>query len=576
MFNSLLLGRTRMDISIKYRLILLSFFMVTEIISLEAQLQFPGKPMGDYRQLKAADVMYVLPPVDPLQVEAGVLSNESSQKKPFQFAVERPVDISPDLHGSWVEQEGYRIWRVHILSPEAWSLGLVFNEYALEEGVKVLIYDPDQDHIKGAFTSGNNKASGILAVGHLPGDELIVELQVPMKVVDYGRLRIESISHAFLPVPGLAGKKDGRFGRSQECEIDINCEEGDIWQLTKRSVVRIFTSTQYCTGVLVNNTSYDGTPYVLTSEHCINKPYYADRSVFVFNYESASCFGGDGSVAMSISGSDTLAVGDSIDFSLVRLSVPPPDSFDVYYAGWDLNNDQTSGNTTIHHPEGDVKKVSFDFDAADTLKEPDDIPPGDLRDYHYFSYWWIRQWDIGTTEGGSSGSPLFNSGKRMIGILTGGYATCGDSIGYNEEKDRVIYNLALNRDDYYTKLNVAWNYYGESGPSLKPWLDPTGSGYTTIGGYHPTRTDPPRVMDNSSFTLYPNPVNELLYLSSGPGSREKISYRVFDLSGVCRLSGNEDVAGPVKINTSSLEPGIYLVGIEAGGIREFYKFIVTR
>ncbi|MCK5137078.1 MAG: T9SS type A sorting domain-containing protein [Bacteroidales bacterium] len=565
-----------MDISSKYRLALLGSILITAIISMDAQLQFPGKPMGDYRQLKAADVMYVLPPVDPLEIEAGMLSNESSQKKPFQFAIERPVDISPDLHGSWVKQDGNRIWRVHILSPDAYSMGLVFNEYALEEGVKVLIYDPGQDHIKGAFTSGNNKASRILAVGHLSGDELIVELQVPADVPDYGRLSIESISHAFLPLVLNDQKKDGRFGRSQECEIDINCEEGADWQLSKRSVVRIFTTTQYCTGVLVNNTSYDGKPYVITAEHCINTENNAQRSVFVFNYESPECFGNDGSVAMSISGSELLAVGDSVDFCLVKLSVTPPDSFDVYYTGWDLNNNQDFATTTIHHPEGDVKKISYDSEAPSTPANIDDLPNSDIRDYHYFSYWWIKQWDIGSTEGGSSGSPLFNSDRRMIGSLSGGRAKCGDSIGYDAENDRIIYRKIFNIDDYYTKLNVAWDYYPEDDRSLKPWLDPMNTGDEKIDGYHPTHTDPPGVLGNSSFILYPNPVNEVLYISSGPGSGEKISYQVFDLSGVRRLSGYGDEAGPVKISTGSLEPGIYLIGVEAGGSREFLKFIITR
>ena len=58
-------------------------------------------------------------------------------------------------------------------------------------------------------------------------------------------------------------------------------------------------------------------------------------------------------------------------------------------------------------------------------------PIRDLDDYYYFSFWWIRGWDIGSTEGGSSGAPLFNAGQRVIGLLSGGIARCGDSIGYD-------------------------------------------------------------------------------------------------------------------------------------------------
>ena len=563
----------------RYRLLLSAGIILAGITSLVAQRQFPGKPMDNYRQLKAVDVMYVLPPMDPLEIESRLLMNEGSHKKPLQFAIERPVSISPESHGSWVTQDHYRVWRVHILSPEAYSMGLVFNEYLLEPGVKLFVYDPDQSTIKGAFTSGNNKSSGILPVGHIEGDELIIEMQVPETMTHYGSLYIESVSHAFLDIKhssGIAGCPPGEFGCSQVCEIDINCSDGDDWQLTKKSVVRILTNSQYCTGVLVNNTAYDGTPYVLTAEHCINKQYIADRSVFLFNYESPSCNGEDGPTSMSISGCDSIAVGDSLDFSLVKLSITPPDSYDVYYAGWDRSDLQTSGTTTIHHPWGDVKKISFDFEIPSIPAQPGDVPYTDLDDYHYFSYWWIREWDIGSTEGGSSGSPLFNAGKRVIGLLSGGIAKCGDSIGYDNENDRVIYNKAFNYDDYYTRMFYAWDFYGADGPSLKPWLDPLNTRARSIGGYHPTGTEPSRVVTGTRYSIYPNPVSDLLHISSGHSPGGLYSYRVVDLSGAVQLSGKMNNGEPGRIDTTPLAPGIYLIRFEADDYQENHKFIVTR
>ena len=253
--------------------------------------------------------------------------------------------------------------------------------------------------------------------------------------------------------------------------------------------------------MLLNNTAYDGTPYLLTAEHCINKKEYADQTVFYFNYESPSCFGGDGPLNMSIAGCDTMAVGDSLDFSLVKLSIAPPDSFDVYYAGWDRSDFQTSGTSTIHHPWGDVKKISKDFEIPSIPKQAGDVPYTDLDDYYYYSFWWIRGWDIGTTEGGSSGAPLFNSAKRVIGTLSGGIAKCGDSTGYNAETDRIIYNLAFNYDDYYTRLRYSWDFYGPTGPALQPWLDPLSTGAITIGGYHPASTDPSRIVKGKEFNM---------------------------------------------------------------------------
>jgi lysyl endopeptidase len=568
-----------MKIKTAYILGLIGSLQFTSFNSMNAQLQYPGRPMGETRQMKASEVMYVLPPVDPLLIESLVIENHQSAKKPLQFAIERQVDLRPETHGCWSVREGCRIWCVHIISPGAFSLGPVFNKYRLEPGVKVFVYDPDRRQIKGAFTSANNKASGVLAVGHLPGNELIIEMQVPLDIQDYGILNVESVSHAFLDMRRFIPDDDcpaGEFGCSQDCEIDINCAEGDDWQLAKRSVVRIFTTRLYCSGVLINNTAYDGTPYVLTAEHCINHPYYADRSVFLFNYESPACFGAEGSAAMSISGCDTIAVGDSIDFSLVRLSVPPPDSFGAYYAGWDRSGFQTSGSTTIHHPWGDVKKITFDHDAPSTPSQHGDVPYADLDDYHYFSYWWIRNWEIGTTEGGSSGSPLFNGGQRIIGVLSGGVAKCGDSIGYDPETDRILYSNAFNYDDYYTKLGVAWDYYGDPGPSLKHWLDPGHSGATTIGGYLPTYVENQPATAGIRYRIHPNPVYGSLYISLLAPPAGSVRYTIFDLSGTMKGQGIIEEGGTGMVETGSLVPGLYILRLDAPGNVEYHRFIVAR
>jgi hypothetical protein len=552
--------------------------LLAGMVSLEAQVEFPGKALGLHRQLKAAEHMYVLPPPDPLEVEAALEENRQSRLKPFHFALERPVDLNPESHGFWDTHENQRIWRIHVLSPEALSLGLVFNTYKLEPGVKVFIYDPGMRRIKGAFTSGNNKSSGILSVGHVPGEELIVEMQVPPGMDDYGFLRIESLSHAFIEAgqtPGVQDCPAGEFGCSQACELDINCKEGGDWQLTKRSVVRYYTTRQYCTGVLINNSAYDGTPYVLTAEHCLNRQYYADRTVFLFNYESPSCFGPEGPLNMSVSGADLLATGDSIDFSLLELSLAPPESYEVYFAGWDRSDFQTTATKTIHHPWGDVKKISSDYDAPSKPAHPGDVPYTDLDDYHYFSFWWIRGWDEGTTEGGSSGSPLFNADQKVIGTLSGGIARCGDSIGYDFEKDRVIYNQAFNYDDYYTRMSMSWDYNEDVASSLKPWLDPGNTGAVVLGGYKPLGMDRKLSNRGNHYRLHPNPATDEIFLVNPVHVPGPVDYQIYTLSGALVLSGKLEGLSET-IHTGRLTRGLYVIRIASSGFSEHLKFVIAR
>ncbi|MFH0756091.1 MAG: T9SS type A sorting domain-containing protein [Bacteroidota bacterium] len=559
-------------------LLLLGGLMLTGLISLQAQLQVPGKVLGDYGRMKATDVVYLLPPLDPLEEDA---LRQSGQKayyysKSLEFALERPVSLAPDRNGAWIREGDQRVWRVHIISPGAYSLGLMFDRYHLEKDVKVMIYDPELLHIKGAYTNLNNKSSGILAVGHVPGQEVIIELQVPDHVDYYGELSLGSVSHAFMETGELASRSycAGEFGCSEDCEIDVNCAEGADWQTEKRSVVRLYTLTQYCTGVLINNTAYNGDPLILTAKHCIDQNVIAQRTVFEFNYESPSCFGEDGPLDMSISGAELLASGDSIDFCLVRLSVTPPDAYNACYAGWDLEESQTTGSTTIHHPQGDVKKISFDFRAPSSTTRPEDVDP-EFVDYLYYSFWWIRKWDVGSTEPGSSGSPLINEDKKVTGLLSWGAARCGDSIGYDAEKERVIFSTTVNRDDYFTKLYVAWDHNRESNRSLKPWLDPVGSGQSSLDGYEPVSTDPVLSVPGSHFRVYPNPAGEFLYFSTDHSGHDQAEFMVYDMSGAIRLTGRSDSQGPGRIDIRSLDHGIYLLQIETGFGRETHKFVIS-
>lgn len=548
-------------------------------ISLSAQLQFPGRALGLGSRLKAAEVIYLLPPADSLEIEAALEMNRSGIKKALQFALERPASISPENNGSWSREQDMKVWRVHLISPGAYSMGLHFNRYQLLPGVKLFIYDPAQEMIKGAFTSGNNSATSVFPVGHIAGDELIIELQLPVEMDHYGELELESISHAFLSTSQLSGAADcpaGEFGCSQVCELDVNCVEGDDWWRVKPSVVRIYTKTLYCSGVLVNNTAYDGTPYIITAEHCVNTQTTASGSVFQFNYQSADCFGDDGPLDMSLAGAQLMAVGDSIDFSLLKLNQSPPASYGVQYAGWDRSDFQTSATTTLHHPWGDVKKISFDYELPSIPQQQSDVPYADLYDYHYHSYWWVRRWDVGSTEGGSSGAPIFNAGQRLIGTLSGGRARCGDSIGYDEESGRVIYNLALNYDDYFTRFGVAWDYEEAKGNDLKTWLDPINSDAGTIWSYNPTSTEPLKISSGLRYHLFPNPASDLIHITSREEGGGEGDYRLYNLSGALLRSGKLDYEGRATLQTGWLPVGIYLVSIGKGKQVEHHKMVISR
>ncbi len=403
--------------------------------------------------------------------------NEKNGTSPFRFAKTFEVEYSPNNSGTLdYLPNGDKIWRIAITSKGAYSLNFVFGRYHLPEGAKLFIYNEDKSEILGAFTSKNNKKSKVLPTAQISGDYSIIEYFEPNNAEFEGELVINKVYHDYRGLSSYT--KDGPFGSSGVCNIDINCPTADDWQTEKHSVCRITTGGGYCTGTLMNNTAQNGIPYFLTANHCVVENNSYDEWIFYFNYESPTCNGGDGSVVQTIAGCELKATTTALDFCLVEMTTTPPEDYEPYYAGWNRSETAASNTVGIHHPKGDVKKYSIDNEA------PEIGNYGGTYDAN--SHWRIVEWDENsTTEPGSSGSALFDQNHRVIGDLTGGSAVCGDG---------------LNVNDLYQMFHRSWDDYSTNDEQLKHWLDPNNTGSETLNGFDPYGTAVPTADFNADQT----------------------------------------------------------------------------
>lgn len=532
---------------INFRILIIYIFLYGPIIQLSGQFGQGGKPLEIDASLKSTIPVIDIVPA-PLEELLMISDDEEAKRlKHLYFAKNFHLQVSPENSGRWTtHKDGYRIWHLGIRSEGAYSLGLMFNKFFLEGSARLFIFNEDRKNILGAFTSYNNKTSGILPVSHLPGECIYIQLEVPWKQAEYGELLIGEVAHAYLPVYTDKSLKDDRYGYSDTCNVDINCPEGADWQDLKRAVCRIsVNNTKWCTGVLVNTTDLDPEPYILTVAHCVGSQNEANKSVVYFNYESPECDGPDGSISHSISGMELISTGDtlgdnldrdSLDFSLLKLSINPPDSFNIYYAGWNRDTTRAEKTVTIHHPHGDVKKISIDNDPPETGYHTANYYP----DYVLNSHWWIHEWDVATTEMGSSGAPLFDQDKRVIGLLTGGEANC-----------------ALSVNDYYTKLDYSWDYYDSPFKHLKSWLDPPNTGVLAIDGReHVNYTELHRL---EQIYIYPNPGNGKYTIQLNESVADDGILKVFSISGAVVFSDRIFNNGLYYFDLGHLPPGIYIV-----------------
>ncbi|MCG8699601.1 MAG: T9SS type A sorting domain-containing protein [Bacteroidales bacterium] len=389
---------------------------------------------------------------------------EDKQKNvPPKFGEKIPVSINLKNAGNWTKlPNGDRLWRLKIKSRDALMLNLLYKEFFMPDGAQFFLYNPANDNILGAFTDINNKNDGKFATGFTLGDEVILEYFEPASVKGQGKIDIAYVVHGFRYI----NDQTRGYGSSGKCNNNVACPEGDPWRDQIKSVALILVNGhRICSGCLVNNTAEDQRPLFMTANHCIGKldavsNPNANSYTFVFNYESPTCKNKNGKLNQSVVGGKLLSnykasskdMGS--DFALFELAESPLDAgYDVYFSGFDSRNNQgKSGATGIHHPSGDVKKISFEYDA---------LTKGQFYS-NRTTHWKIKDWDDGTTEGGSSGSPLYdNTNGRQIGVLSGGGAACNN-----------------NAADYYGGFFHSWtNENNQSSKRrLDVHLDPIGKG----------------------------------------------------------------------------------------------------
>lgn len=412
-------------------------------VASRAQISHGGYPMADHLEgattLRSSSSEVVrMPAIDSSAINSTEVAAErsgSTRCRSGRFAYAFPVDYTPENAGSTYRlADGRQVWRLHIISEGAYSLNLIFDQYELDALSQLFLYAPDRSVVLGAFTAENNSSKAILATAPIEGDEVVVELITPPHSTT--KLRLGSVNHDYR---GL--RKLPTAGNAKYCEVDGCQVDGHELEM-RSSVLYIIDGTDYCSGNVVNNTKNDGTPYVITSAHCLfdRRDNFieekAARSVFFFNFNKPHCFDKvKGTTEMSVAGAEVAFSLVSSDALLLRLSDRPPLDYEVYYAGWNATSQFTPPFYCLHHPNSDMLKISV---------EEDQVYLGSFDYDNLFlpnKHWVVDNWESGIMEAGSSGSALFDSKGRIIGSLSGGATTesC-ESPGY----------------DTYWAMSVAW------------------------------------------------------------------------------------------------------------------------
>ncbi len=310
----------------------------------------------------------------------------------------------------------------------AMRIGLEINK--ITKGTELRFYGSgNQAQVYGPFPEKGDDISfdelgGLFWSPVVDGNTINLEIYLPPGLtIDQAPVihRIKT-SHLWTSA-GNGFKRLSDIGRSGACNIDLACQSN--WSRVGASeakiVFQVNDATFLCSGTLLNDSdAATSVPYFLTAHHCVSTAAAAASITAFWNFQRATCGGANPtSVTQTSGGAILLATSPTDDMTLVRMNATPPGG--VFYAGWSaVANSNNLAVTGIHHPAGDLKKISNGNTSAGYYTWRGNRVFANANGHHV-----AVTWRNGTTEGGSSGSGLFNDANgRLIGTLTGGGASC--------------------------------------------------------------------------------------------------------------------------------------------------------
>jgi PKD repeat protein len=439
------------------------------------------------------------------QIAADNQETEGMVAVPLKMGKVLPVNLNMENAGEWMDlPDGTRIWQLTVKLPDALASMLYYDHFRIPEGGKLFIYSADKRQILGAYTHKTNASQRLFATELVRGDAFTLEYVSPAAnkqaiytKADLPHIQITGIVYVYNYVAVYKPENKLRlagFGNSGSCEVNVNCEEGDLWQDQKKGVVKTISSigntTYLCSGTLINNAAQDLTPYYLSAYHCFADQTEAElaQTAFYFHYETETCENGEEPTDYkTLIGAELLVMnpieGES-DGALLLLKDRIPDDYNVFFNGWDNRNVAPTSGVSIHHPAGDVKKIST-YSVAPASST---WTGGNLGAYD--AHWDVRFVETpngwGVTEPGSSGSPLFNQNGLVVGTLTGGTATCSYPYGTSQ----------------YGKLGYHWDKSPNANRHMKTYLDPHDTGIDILAGTYTANATPSALFRASATAIF--------------------------------------------------------------------------
>ncbi len=554
------------------RCFLISTFCFLGLMA-SGQISNEGIPRSWSESEDFSTIPVTMPSIDiSLLIKEDAVNDAKQLRTPYRFAEKIPVNLNLFNSGTWVDLDnGDRIWKLNVVSNGARTINFMMDRYSLPAGAELYIYNKQKTDKIGPYTENENQENGVLGTWIVYGDDVILEYYEPRNVRGLGRISINEVSHGYRGF-GSAEKSFLKLNESGACNVDVMCNpnigatNGVDWTTIRNDYrhavgVMIVNGSTFCTGTLMNNVREDGTPFFLTADHCLGSSTSDGRGSsfpsnnwavgfdWFTNTPDCATFAntvGPNVPTRILSGMTLRANRGASDFALFEMNQDPPASWNLYYGGWNNSVAPSNAQLGMHHPSGDIMKLSRNDSRVTTINVQGIL------------CWEVADWDYGVTEGGSSGSCLIDEQGRIIGQLLGGFAAC---TGTNDN----------GTEDWYGKMDVSWSAGFNAARRLSDWLDPDNTNAVTLdGNYASTLSIAGRENTGIKVVISPNPSNGKFSIDNTLGS--KLSYSVYDLSGKLLSDGTLNNSS-TNLDLTQYSDGMYFLRVADDGSYKTFKII---
>ncbi len=375
----------------------------------------PGRPTDSHvpSHAERANLDFLPPPMTDLgpvdQVSLMLEDDAEPQPAPFRFGVQRVVPLTL-ADGQWVRVNGGTLWRCDIQGEGSSSSRLHLSGLRLDPGQEIFLESPTEPAAGVGPVTGRGERDDGEAWGNFArGGVARLEWFVPDGTTA-GRLPFDRVeyAHAYRDVFQEMERQS-----LVECRNQPSCFSA--WSDQSNATARVmFTRNNLnymCSGQLMATAAADETPYLSTAYHCIKTPTEAASANMRFFYRTAEC---DGALntGVTVPGADLVATHQASDVTLLMIRGALPSG--VYWSGW-MTGAPPVGTSSVclHHPNGYPQAISFGVKTGTAGACPS-TPTS-----------FTVNWNLGVTEGGSSGGGLYDESSHLLyGLLSCGTSGC--------------------------------------------------------------------------------------------------------------------------------------------------------